>query len=139
MRGLRDLPKDLFDLKNKIVVVTGGTGILGSLYCRSMAQAGARVIIADLDLDECNSLAQEISAQTDQLCRGLAVDLSKEISVQDWAGKILDEFGSIDVLVNNAAAKSPNFFAHMQSRITKKISNSQQAWSPDKRGTDFCF
>lgn len=114
MLGSRDLPKDLFDLKNKIVVVTGGTGILGSLYCRSMAQAGARVIIADLDLDKCNSLAQEIFAQTDQLCRGFAVDLSKEESVQDWAGKILAEFGSIDILVNNAAAKSANFFAPLE-------------------------
>ena len=104
-----------FDIKDRIIVVTGGTGILGSLYCRRLAEAGARVVIADLDQDRCAHLAKTIHDETGSICKGLSVDLANEQSVKKWAESILSTFGSIDVLINNAAAKSSHFFAPLEN------------------------
>jgi len=107
--------KNPFDLTGKVAVVTGGTGILGTLYCQRLAEAGAQIVVADLDSGRCTALAEEISKETGIPAVGRAVDLSSEQSVKDWAKQIIDGFGSIDVLVNNAAAKSPDFFAPLES------------------------
>lgn len=103
-----------FTLKDKVAVVTGGTGILGSLFCLRMAEAGARVVVADLDRGRCEKLAGEITEKTGIEARGFAVDLRDESSVKEWAGYILGERGGVDVIVNNAAAKSPGFFASLE-------------------------
>lgn len=105
---------DRFSLKDKIAVVTGGVGILGGLYCRRLAEAGARVIVADLDSTRCARLAADITVDGNE-AEGLSVDLSNEASVKAWARAILERYGRVDVLVNNAAAKSPGFFAPLES------------------------
>jgi len=94
--------------------VTGGAGILGALYCRRLAEAGARVVIADLDSAQCQRIAQTIHQETGSVCEAMSVDLSQEPSVKKWAQGILKSFGSVDVLINNAAAKSPRFFAPLE-------------------------
>ncbi len=103
-----------FDLNEKIIVVTGGTGILGNLYCHRLAEAGAKVVVADLDQERCQALAEEIITHDGRKARGFAVNLAVEDSVKAWASKIIDTYGRVDVLVNNAAAKSSNFFAPLE-------------------------
>jgi NAD(P)-dependent dehydrogenase (short-subunit alcohol dehydrogenase family) len=100
-----------FRLDGKVVVITGATGILGGAYCRGFAQAGARVIASDLSLARCEELGREINAQHPASVVPLEVDLRDEQSVAGWAAVISKQFGGIDVLINNAAAKSPRFFA----------------------------
>lgn len=104
----------LFDLSGKVAVVTGGTGILGKLYCERLAEAGAEVVVADLDSGRCEKLADEIRKETGVNAEGYAVDLADENSVKAWAKQIISVHGSVDVLVNNAAAKSPQFFAPLE-------------------------
>lgn len=104
-----------FHLDDKIIVVTGGTGILGKLYCRRLSEAGAKVIIADLDAGKCEKLADDITKDTGNTAIGRAVDLSNEQSVISWAKGIINEFKYIDVLINNAATKSSNFFAPLEN------------------------
>lgn len=99
-----------FSLENKVVVLTGATGILGSLYSERLAEAGATVVIADLDDSKCRILAEKISEIRRGSAVGMAVDLSCEESVVSWSKRIVGMFGQIDVLINNAATKSPNFF-----------------------------
>jgi len=116
MRDLKGLPKvyERFFLAGKTVVVTGGTGILGRLYCKRLVEAGAQVVIADLDEDKCARLAEEIIEETGGWAIGIPVDLSIEDSVIGWSKKVLDKCDYVDVLVNNAATKSPNFFAPLE-------------------------
>lgn len=106
---------DLFRLDGKVVVVTGGAGILGRGYCRALAQRGADVVVADIDQSACDDLAIQLSEQTGAKVRGLAVDLSSEASIVDWAKAILDVHGRVDVLMNNAAAKANGFFAPLEN------------------------
>ena len=103
-----------FKLLDKVIVVTGGTGVLGSLYCRQLAEAGAQVVVADLDMSKCRALAAEITAQTGRRAEGISVDLSDEQSVIAWANAVFSIFGKVDVLINNAATKSPDFFAPLE-------------------------
>ena len=103
-----------FCLDQKVVVVTGGTGILGNMYCQRLAEAGANVIVADLNQEKCEELAKKITASTGNTAVGKSVDLSNESSVVQWAKEIISEFGCIDILINNAATKSPNFFAPLE-------------------------
>ena len=100
-----------FDIAGRVIVVTGAAGILGSLYCARLAAAGAKVVAADVDEAACRKLAAEINREHAGGCEAAAVDLGREESVRQWAGAILDRHGRVDVLVNNAATKSPNFFA----------------------------
>ncbi len=105
---------DKFRLDNRVAVVTGACGILGGVFSRSLAEAGANVIIADLDDGRVKALADEISRDTGGEAHGAPVDLRSEASVKAWALGILSEHGQVDVIVNNAAAKSPGFFAPLK-------------------------
>ena len=104
-----------FDVSGKTVVITGGAGILGSIYCSRFAEEGAHVIVSDIDEDKCIAISEDISKITGTDCKGIAVDLSRESSVVRWAEHILNEFGFVDVLINNAASKSPNFFEPLEN------------------------
>jgi 3-oxoacyl-[acyl-carrier protein] reductase len=91
-------------LKDKVAIVTGGGRGIGRATCIRFVEEGAKVAIADLDLD----VAKEVSDEIDETYgKGkaipVAVDVSKRPSVSDMVQVVLDQFGGrIDVLVNNA-------------------------------------
>lgn len=110
---------DLFRMDGKVAVVTGGTGILGRGYCRALAESGAEVVIADIDQQACDALATRLADETGAKVRGMAVDLSSEASIVNWAKAILNACGRVDVLMNNAAAKAEGFFAPLEKYSLK--------------------
>jgi 3-oxoacyl-[acyl-carrier protein] reductase len=89
-------------LKDKVVIVTGGAHGIGKAYCKGFAGAGARIVIADIDSPGAEAAAGEIGAQA----LPILVDVSNEDSTKKMAAQVLDRFGRIDVLVNNAAVFS---------------------------------
>lgn len=90
---------DLFSLKEKIAVVTGALGLLGKEHCHALSEAGASVIVSDLDESECAKFASTLPA----LALGISADITNKKSVKDLRNKILSNYGKIDILVNNAA------------------------------------
>jgi NAD(P)-dependent dehydrogenase (short-subunit alcohol dehydrogenase family) len=106
MSDSKDLPD--FCLAGRVAVVTGAVGILGSVYCKALAGAGATVVVADLDQEKCDAFAAELPGKGHV---GMAVDLSSESAIVSWASAIKARWGAVDILVNNAATKSPNMFA----------------------------
>ncbi len=106
--------KALFDLSGKVAVVTGAGGILGRHFCAGLAEAGAAVALVDIREDAVNELATELSDKYGVKARGFACDVSDPDSVAGLAKQVVDVFGGIDILHNNAAAKSDDldaFFA----------------------------
>ena len=89
-------------LKDKVVIVTGGAHGIGKAYCKGFGDAGARVVIADIDNSGAQAAANEIGAQA----LPVQVDVSNEDATKKMAAQVLDRFGRIDVLINNAAVFS---------------------------------
>ena len=90
-------------LKEKVVIVTGGGHGIGRVYCHGFADAGARVIVADIDAPAAERVAGEVIQQFDGKALGVKVDVANESSTKDMAKIAVDNFGRIDVLANNAA------------------------------------
>ena len=94
----------IFDLSKKIIVLTGGTGLLGSEYTISLLEAGASVIIADLEKSNPLIRAAELSEQYKDKIFGINCDVSNEKEVINLFKYVEDHFGRVDVVINNAAA-----------------------------------
>ena len=84
------------ELKNKIVVITGGSKGLGKALAISFIKEGATVIISSHHKDELEKTAKEINATA------IVADVTKENEVQNLAQKVVADFGRIDIWVNNA-------------------------------------
>jgi len=109
----------LFDLSKKTIVVIGGAGILGEIYCIALAQSGATVIIGDFDSEKGSSLLERLRAISDKRHYFMYVDLTDEFSIIQFASNVHSKFDSIDVLINNAASKSEGFFDPLESYTLK--------------------
>ncbi|HTY60415.1 MAG TPA: SDR family oxidoreductase [Bacteroidota bacterium] len=92
-----------FSLTGKTAIVTGALGLLGREHCAALAEAGARVVAADLDGGACADFAAACAADHGTESMGAALDVTSEDSVSRARDAVLRQFGSIDVLVNNAA------------------------------------
>ncbi|MDB4904343.1 MAG: short-chain dehydrogenase [Mucilaginibacter sp.] len=90
---------NIFSLKNKTAIVTGALGLIGKKHCEALAQAGANVVVADMNEGEAETFAKSLGENH----TGLKIDVTSESSLKTARGKILARYGTIDVLVNNAA------------------------------------
>jgi 2-deoxy-D-gluconate 3-dehydrogenase len=98
---------DLFRLDGRVALVTGGAGLLGGRYGEALVQAGARVVVGDLDAQRANALATELNAldvraSPHQRAVGLHLDVADPGSVRACVAASVDAFGRLDILVNNA-------------------------------------
>ena len=105
---------DRFKLDGKTVVVTGAGGILGSQICMGISECGANVAAVDIEAAASQFVADEINQTTAGRAISVQCDVSDVESVCQMTNRVVDVFGGIDVLVNNAASKSDDmnaFFA----------------------------
>ena len=92
----------LFDLTGKVAVVTGGSRGLGREMVLAFAAHGADVVIASRKLDTCVAVADEVKSATGRRALPVACHVGEWDQVEQLAEKAYAEFGTIDVLVNNA-------------------------------------
>ena len=89
-----------FSLQDKVAIITGGGGGIGRGLALGFAEAGARVAIADVDLDLGEKVAEEIRA-AGGLALALKVDVTAKSEIDEMVKRTVDEWGTVDVLVNN--------------------------------------
>jgi 2-deoxy-D-gluconate 3-dehydrogenase len=105
---------DLFKLNGRVALVTGGAGLLGAEFCRALAQAGAAVVTADINLNAAQALAAAL-ASTGSKVEAVEVDVTDPGSVQKMISRTLDSFGRLDILVNSAALDPKFDLSHRDS------------------------
>lgn len=102
--------KDLFSLKNRTALVTGGAGYLGLAICEALAELGANVVIASRDGEKCKNaaIALQNAFGSDIRTIGLRLNLLEPESVANCIQGVEHEFGGLDILVNNAWSGKKN-------------------------------
>jgi NAD(P)-dependent dehydrogenase (short-subunit alcohol dehydrogenase family) len=104
-----------FDLSGEVALLTGGGGILGSRFAHALARHGARVAVVDREPAKAQAVASEVDARYAGRARAYGADVTEAAQLRGLQQKIVAEMGQVTVLVNNAAAKSKNFFAPFES------------------------
>lgn len=93
---------DKFNLAGKVAVVTGGAGLLGKEFCRTLAEAEASVVVVDLNADASVKVAADLTAARYRV-RAAPTDITNPESVNALVESTLKAFGRLDILVNSAA------------------------------------
>jgi NAD(P)-dependent dehydrogenase (short-subunit alcohol dehydrogenase family) len=100
------MSNNLFSLNGKIIIVTGGTGILGTAFCNAIADAGGTVIIIGRSQDKCDAAAALINKNNGKAL-GISADVLNESDLIKAKEKIIVAYGKIDGLVNAAGGNIP--------------------------------
>lgn len=114
---------DRFSLSGLTAVITGGAGLLGTSHCHALAEAGASVVVADIDGEHAQHVADEVNLAERGQATAVAVDVRDPDSVQAMVHLTKERFGPVDVLVNNAAL-DPKF-------------DPESSWKHSSRFEDF--
>jgi len=91
-----------FSLKGKVAIITGGSRGIGKAIALGFAQAGADVAVASRTMPDLEKAAQEIEA-AGRRALAIQTNIAVKSEVDNMVAKTLDKFGTIDILVNNAA------------------------------------
>src|SRR5260221_7065568 len=100
----------LFDVSGRVAIVTGGAGLLGRQYVRTLLGAGARVVVADLPAAGSVGVAAAAMKECGGETIGVDVDVTKKDSVDRMVAAAIDRWSRLDILINNAAI-DPKFDA----------------------------
>jgi NAD(P)-dependent dehydrogenase (short-subunit alcohol dehydrogenase family) len=91
-----------FDLSGRVAIVTGGSGLLGREFCQTLVEAGASVVVADINAYAVNQLTTSL-IQAGYPAMGVATDITLPESVRSLVDETLAMYGRLDILVNSAA------------------------------------
>jgi NAD(P)-dependent dehydrogenase (short-subunit alcohol dehydrogenase family) len=94
--------QEKFDLTGRVAVVTGGVGLLGAEFCRTLSEAGAAVAVVDLNASASQAVAESLT-NSGYKALALPTDITQPDPVSAAVEKVLFTFGRLDVLVNSAA------------------------------------
>ena len=103
--------KNLFDIRGRVVVVTGGAGILGRSICEYLAEQGAKVVVLDRDEQSGEALAASIREKGGEALFLVTDVLNREVLVTNREA-ILAKYGQIDILLNAAGGNIYYLYLH---------------------------
>lgn len=121
----------LFDLTGRVAIVTGGAGLLGRQHGAILAAAGANVVLIDLAAADPRARADALGVEHGRECLGIDADITDESSLEAARLRIIERFGRIDILVNNAA-NNPKVEDASPDRPWSRLENFPlSAWNAD--------
>jgi len=123
-------------LKNKVAIVTGGAQGIGKAYVLGFSREGAKVVIADINIEAANKTAEEVLKNGGEAL-AIKTDASSVEDTQEMVRKTIDRFGRIDILVNNAA-----IFGRVRMKIGPfdelEMSEWDRSWDVNVKGPFLC-
>jgi len=121
---------ELFDLTGRVAVITGGAGLLGVRHGEALASAGGTPVLVDLREDAAVQRAAEIGGKHRVPAAGMAADVTRPDRVDALLAAILQRFGRVDILINNAA-NNPKQEAPGEVEFSRLESFPLQQWEAD--------
>jgi NAD(P)-dependent dehydrogenase (short-subunit alcohol dehydrogenase family) len=94
---------DLFKLDGKVAIVTGGAKGIGLFYSEALAEAGASVVVGDIDAEAVRQESARLSEEHPGRILGFELDVSSRSSIEAMVAQVDERWGRLDILVNNAA------------------------------------
>ncbi|MDD5032023.1 MAG: SDR family NAD(P)-dependent oxidoreductase, partial [Patescibacteria group bacterium] len=113
--------KEIFNLSGKTAVVTGGAMGIGYGIVKRLYEAGANIVIADIDKKVGQEKAKELSGQGENKVIFIKTDVSSEKEVKNLVEKTVKEFGGLDIFVNNAGIFPSKLVLDMDLALWEKI------------------
>ncbi len=92
-----------YDIKGKVVILTGAAGKIGPKYAEILSECGANVVCLDLKEERCKEMEKHLRDTYSTRPMGMGIDISQKAEVQRAIDNIVKQYGKIDVLINNAA------------------------------------
>lgn len=128
------------DLKDKVCVVTGGTGVLCGAMADALAACGAKVAILALGQEECDKKAKEIN-EAGGIAIGLDTDVLSKESLKKAHEIILEKLGPVDILINGAGGNHPKGTTTKEYFDIEDLDNKELItfFDLDYKGIEFVF
>ena len=104
-------------MSDKTVIVTGAARGIGQACAQAFAAEGASVVLADVLKDECQKTSEEIVTRTGARTLAVPVDIGSDEDCEMLVSQALDQFGQIDVLINNAGIIAPGDILEISRKI----------------------
>lgn len=112
---------NLVDLNGKTAIVTGGARGIGKAIVRTLAEAGADVMIADLRIEDAEATALEICQATGKSVAACKTDVTQLENVRDLLDKTLEKFGKTDILINSAGWDRLQLFLKTTPELWERV------------------
>lgn len=96
-------------LTDKVVVVTGGAGFLGRQFCAAVAEQGGVAVVADIDMEAAKLAAAGIAVMHPGRAEAVSLDITSHASISALIAGLMERYGHIDALVNNAYPRNRNY------------------------------
>jgi len=123
-------PSEIFDLTDRVVVITGGTGFLGQRHGEAVAGAGGIPVLADIRIDNLDASSPEFADRFGPRGSVMWVDITKSTYVEALLAGVLDRYSRVDVLINNAA-NNPKVEPESEAGFSRFESFSLDQWEAD--------
>ena len=120
MFGLNKTTSKFCDLNGKVAIVTGAGKGMGEAHSLKLAGAGAKVVLADISLEDCQKVVEKIKQQKGEAI-AVKCDVSKKAEIDNLVSEALKKFGKIDILVNNAGIYPFEPFLDMKEENFQKV------------------
>jgi len=108
------------DFRDKVVVITGAAGGMGSALSHRFGRAGAALALTDMDENALDCLVQELSAYSVRAL-GLPLDVTDELACNRMVDAVVQHFGRLDVLINNAGITHRSAFALTDTKVYRRV------------------
>ena len=98
---------DSSDVRDRVCVITGGAGVIGTAICEGLGAAGIKTAIVDRNADAASALAEKITSISGTVCIGVGADVLDRLSLARANDLIIQKLGNIDFLINAAGGNAP--------------------------------
>ncbi len=120
-----------FSLAGKVVVITGGAGLLGSKHAEAVAEAGGNPVLLDINQEKLETVAEKIKNDHNTDMLFFLCDITNKSEINKCLDKIIERFGRLDGLVNNAA-NDPKVGPGADTKTLTRFENlSEDYWNDD--------